>query len=191
MQRHLRVAMLLVLAFPPLAADASEARRVNLERKLEEHQQRLAEAQSDRERFYPLNDIAKLSFELGDHSTAERFARKALVSARDYPNDWNYGNAIHDGHMVLGRVALVRGGRKEAKSRLLLAGETLGSPQLGSFGPNVSLARDLLDAGELETVLEYLRLCKLFWNSERRRLDEWIVTLEQGGRPDFGANLRY
>ena len=191
MQRHVRLALVLVLAVPPLAADASEATHADLERGLEKHQQRLAEAQSDRERFYPLNDIAKLSFELGDHGTAERFARETLAVARDYPDDWNYGNAIHDGHMVLGRVALVRGDRKEAKGRLLLAGKTQGSPQLGSFGPNVSLARDLLDAGELETVLEYFWLCKLFWNSERRRLDEWIVTVEQGGRPDFGANLQF
>ena len=190
MRRPVGLVLLLALVLLPLAADASEATG-DLERRLGKYRQRLAEAQSDRERFYPLNDIAKLSFELGDHGTAERFARETLAVARDYPDDWNYGNAIHDGHMVLGRVALVRGDRKEAKGRLLLAGKTQGSPQLGSFGPNVSLARDLLDAGELETVLEYVRLCKLFWNSDRRPLDEWIVTLEQGSRPDFGANLHY
>ena len=190
MQPPLRPFLLLVLALAPLAY-ASAATHADLELRLEKFQQRLADAQSDRERFYPMNAIAKLSFELGDHGAAEQFARKALTVARDYPEDWNYGNAIHDGHMVLGRVALARGDRKEAKSRLLLAGQTPGSPQLGSFGPNVSLARDLFDAGERETVLEYFRLCRLFWKSERRPLEEWIVALERGGRPDFGNNLRY
>ena len=190
MQRLVCLALPLVLALAPLVY-ASETPHANLELKLEKYQQRLADAQSERERFYPLNDIAKLSFELGDHDAAERFARMALTVARDYTDDWNYGNAIHDGHMVLGRVALARGKREEAKRRLLLAGQTPGSPQLGSFGPNVSLARDMLDAGELETVLEYFRLCKLFWKSERRPLEKWLVTLEQGGRPDFDNNLLY
>jgi hypothetical protein len=191
MQRCVRIALLIFFVVPILAATDAESRRAYLESRLEEYRQRLADAQSDQQRFYPLNDIAKLSFELGDHGTAERFAREALAVAPDYRDDWNYGNAIHDGHMVLGRVALARGDLHEAKRRLLRAGRTPGSPQLVSFGPNVSLARDLLDVGERETVLEYLRLCRAFWKSERRPLDEWIVILEHGERPDFGSNLYY
>jgi tetratricopeptide (TPR) repeat protein len=191
MQRHACLAMLVILAFSTSVIPSAEPDHERLELRLEKYLQRLAEAQSDRDRFYPLNEIAKLSFELGDHKRAERFARKALAAAKDYPDDWNYGNAIHDGHMVLGRIALARGNRIEARDHLLLAGQTRGSPQLGSFGPNVSLARDLLEIGERETVLEYFRLCRIFWKSEIRPLDGWIATVEQGGQPDFGANLSF
>ena len=40
-------------------------------------------------------------------------------------------------------------------------------------------------------MLEYFRLCREFWDSERRPLDKWIVIVEQGGRPEFGANLYF
>lgn len=191
MPRYICLVLLSCLLFPAFAADDPEERRARLEYKLEKYQDRLAYAQSDEERFYPLNDIAKLSFELDDLEAAERFAQQALAVAREFPDDWNYGNAIHDGNMVLGRLALARGDVDEARSRLLRAGRTPGSPQLDTFGPNVSLARDLLDVGERETVLEYFRLCREFWDSERRPLDRWVVIVEQGGRPEFGANLYF
>jgi hypothetical protein len=38
-------------------------------------------------------------------------------------------------------------------------------------------------------VIEYLKLCKKFW--KRPKIDAWITTIENGGTPDFGANLRY
>jgi hypothetical protein len=45
---------------------------------------------------------------------------------------------------------------EEAKKQLLLAGKTPSSPQLNSFGPNMILAKELLDKGEKDTVLHYL-----------------------------------
>ena len=62
---------------------------------------------------------------------------------------------------------------------------------LGSFGPNMSLAKDLLAKGEQETVLEYLELCRKFWGLNRGKLDEWVKDIEAGRMPEFGANLIY
>ena len=104
-------------------------------------------------------------------------------------NDWNTGNAIHHGNLVLGRLALQAGDNDKAKSHLLKAGKTSGSPQLNSFGPNMTLAKELLDKGEKEVVLEFFQLCAKFWKSDK--LDQWIAIVKDGGIPSFGGNLLY
>jgi len=99
--------------------------------------------------------------------------------------------AEDDGHMVLGRVALKRGDVETAKRELLLAGATPGSPQLDSFGPNMSLAKDLLEKKQADTVIEYFALCGKFWKLEDGNLKRWSVLAKAGEMPDFGANLVY
>jgi len=78
-----------------------------------------------------------------------------------------------------------------AERELLLAGATPGSPQLDSFGPNMSLAKDLLEHKQSDTVVEYFRLCAKFWDLERGSLKRWSVLAKAGEMPDFGANLLY
>ena len=76
----------------------------------------------------------------------------------------------------------------EAKKCLLESGRTLGSPQLNSFGPTMVLAKELLEQGERDAVLEYLHLCPKFWKSEtaESRLDQWSQAIKEGMVPDFG-----
>ena len=62
---------------------------------------------------------------------------------------------------------------------------------MDTFGPNMSLARDLLEQGEKGVVLEYFELCRNFWKMHRGRLDAWATTVNDGGMPDFGGNLLY
>jgi hypothetical protein len=126
---------------------------------------RFESAATDDERFATLVTLAKGAFELGTLDEAETRAHEALALASTLRNNWNYGNAIHDGHSVLGRVALAKGDVSAAKDHLLKAGRTPGSPQLNSFGPNVSLARDLLLTGK----------CRLWWNTSAfvRRFGRW------------------
>jgi len=71
---------------------------------------------------------------------------------------------------MLGRVALVQGDIDTAESELLAAARVPGSPQLASFGPNMQLAFELLQAGRREAVLEYFRLCGDFWEMSRSQL---------------------
>ena len=80
-----------------------------------------------------------------------------------------------------------------AAAHLLDAGRTPGSPVLGSFGPNMTLAQKLLERGERDVVLEYLLLCRDFWKmgAEDGRLDRWSLVVRNGGIPDFRANLVY
>lgn len=64
-----------------------------------------------------------------------------------------------------------------------------GAPTLNSFGPNMSLAKELLERGEREVVLEFFELCRTFWECEEGRLDTWSDDVRRGEIPNFGANL--
>jgi hypothetical protein len=54
----------------------------------------------------------------------------------------------------------------------------------------MSLARDLLAAKEIDTVLQYFQLCARFWD-RRDSLELWSSQAKAGQMPDFGANLVY
>ena len=98
---------------------------------------------------------------------------------------------LHKANIVLGRLALSDGDVKEAEFRLLEAGRTPGSPQLNSFGPNMQLAHELLSLGRRDAVRSYFQLCAAFWDMGAQQLGEWTSIVDDGGIPDFGANLDY
>jgi tetratricopeptide (TPR) repeat protein len=153
--------------------------------------EKLAEAKTDQQRFYTLREAAKQSFVMGKMEDAKIYANKLLELLPRFTNDWNYGNAVHDANLVLGRIAVKEGRMEDAKRHLLEAGKSRGSPQLNSFGPNMSLAKDLVEKGEREVVQEYFELCHKFWQMDNGRLDQWSQVVKSGKTPDFGANLVY
>lgn len=108
-----------------------------------------------------------------------------------FPSDWNYGNAVQDGNLVLGRIAVKEGRITQAKEHLIAAGNSPGSPQMNSFGPDLSLAKDLLAKGERDVVIQYLELCRRFWKLHEGRLDRWIREIGDGKVPDFGPASDY
>lgn len=137
-----------------------------------------------------LSDLAKTALAADQLTNARKYAEIALQVAS---SDADYGNRIHHGNLVLGRIALREDNIEEAKTRLIAAGKTPGSPNLNSFGPNMALAQELLEKGEREIVLEYFRLCSKFWELEQAKdqLDKWTVLVNGGRIPEFGANLGY
>jgi len=136
-----------------------------------------------------LGEAAKAAAWTGRYDEAERYAGELKSLASNYESDWNYGNAVHDYNTALGYVNLKRGNRKAAVRYLLESGKTPGSPQLNSFGPNMSLANALLLEGEKKVVVSYFDLCKDFW--PRKELSDWRKTASKGEIPDFGANMVY
>lgn len=137
-----------------------------------------------------LEELATVAAYAGDLAKAEQYAKEALERAVEPGGaGWNYGNAVHHGNLVLGLVALKKDDLNTAEKHLLKAGETSGSPQLNSFGPNMYLAQELLKQGRQATVIQYLKLCKKFWSNPSA--DRWIADIEAGRKPDFGGNLRY
>jgi hypothetical protein len=151
----------------------------------------LTNATTDEDRFHALDDAAKQSFVLGKTDDARRYADQLVALLPQFPHDWTYGNAVQDGNLVLGRLAVRKGRIDDAKHCLLAAGNSPGSPQMNSFGPNMSLANDLLAKGERDTVLEYFELCRGFWKMDWGKLDKWSKDVRAGDAPDFGANLVY
>lgn len=136
-----------------------------------------------------LTSIGKVAFAAGQMDQAKKYGAKMLEPGDE--KSWNYGNKFYHGHHLLGRIALAAGNVQEAKNRLLEAAQTPGSPQLGSFGPNMTLANELLKAGEKEVVVEYFELCGEFWDMGAERLATWKEEVENGKQPDFGSNLNY
>ena len=88
-------------------------------------------------------------------------------------------------------MAFDAGDIKEAKRFLLEAGKTPGSAQLNTFGPNMFLAKNLLEMKEREVVFEYFELCAKFWKRNNGRLEQWKNNVLKEEMPDFGANLAY
>ncbi len=144
----------------------------------------------DSRQFYMLDEVTKAAAHAGAFDKAAGYAKDLLRESAKNPDDPNYGNALHDANTVLGRVALRQGDIKKAGMLLLEAGRTPGSTQLNSFGPDMTLARELLEKGERDVVLQYFVLCRRFWASGSQQLDAWAKTVREGGIPKFGANLR-
>jgi hypothetical protein len=151
----------------------------------------LARATTDEQRFYTLGRAAKESFQVGKMEDARNYAMELQALLPKFEGNWNYGNAVHDANLVLGRIALSEKRMDDARRYLIQAGNTPGSTQLDCFGPNMSLARDMLAKGEGETVLQYFELCRKFWKADDGQLDEWRNEVKAGRIPNFGANLVY
>lgn len=178
-------------------------------------------AQSAAKDFYALTRAAPVAYKAGNIAEATTLAKALLADAPQFKADWNYANAVHVGHLILGRAALASGDVKEAKRQLLASAEEFGagvsvqpendsggtpkssfgaavyrrpyksSPQMDTFGPDMQLAKELLEKGEKETVIKYLDLCSAFWNKEFSKVDSWKSVIERGEMPDFGPNLIY
>jgi tetratricopeptide (TPR) repeat protein len=135
--------------------------------------------------FYALPQAAIAAFRLEEFARANELAEKALALSPKYKDDWNYGNALHFAHTVLGLLALKANDLLTAKNELLEAGATPGSPQLDTFGPTMQLAKDLLRRGESEVVLDYLQRCRSFWKMGTVWLDLWEQKVRVGDVPNF------
>jgi len=143
----------------------------------------------DEKKYYQLEKMAKIAFEAGYLDKANEHAQELLKQASIRPRDWNYGNAVYSGNSVLGRIALRNDKVQEAKDYLIKAGETPGSPGLDISGPNMILAKELLEKNEKEAVIKFFTLCSKFWTKGQDRLNLWIANINEGKIPDLEATF--
>ena len=134
--------------------------------------------------------LVKAAFAAGDYARAAGYADEALNAAKQGVFWWT-GDAIHQANIVLGCLALRKGDVEEAKRALIAAGKVPATSNLAGPGPNMQLAKDLLERGETATVVQYLEECRNFWEGNHGKLAEWIVLIKAGLKPDFGPNLNY
>ena len=173
---------------------ASEARRRSKGRNQDSFlraKEELDAATGEMDRWIALTDYVLVAVDRIPNNEVVTLANELLATAQAFSDSWNFGNAIHKGHLALGRVDLREGRVTQAHVHLLEAGRTPGSPQLDSFGPNMILAKELLERGETEIVLEYFQLCRKFWRMKFFVLRGWTADVRGGQIPDFGPNLLY
>jgi hypothetical protein len=145
----------------------------------------LSDSLTDEQAFVHLPRAAVGAFHLERFSDAKVFAERAISLAPVFRTDWNYGNAVHLGHTVLGLLALREGDVDLAADELRKSGDTPGSPQLNTFGPTMQLAKELLQAGHIAPVLSYLKQCRGFWRMGSTWLDLWESEVSSGHIPNF------
>ncbi len=137
---------------------------------------------TEKDHYHRLGRVAEAAWRAQHPDQARQMALQWIETCQKELS-WNTGNAIHDGHQLLGLVALDQGNLVTAVAELAAAGTTTGSPQLNSFGPDFRLARALLERGRRTEVAAYLRQVGTFWN--KPQVDAWIAELERGGKPNL------
>jgi hypothetical protein len=163
-------------------------------------EEKKAELEQSRDRVLRLEHLgvaAKAALEAGLNEEAQSYAEQAIAIAAE-PRFKNAvrntfessfaGDAVSLGNLVLGRLALARGDVEAAENYLLLSGQIKdGQPVF--WGPNMTLARELLKRHRPEAVLKFLEECSHFWQNADPRIQRWAATIRSGKIPDFGGNL--
>jgi tetratricopeptide (TPR) repeat protein len=124
--------------------------------------------------------VAKAAFDAGEIHKARFYAEELIARGRQpweintRNNNFVRGRFLHQGNLILGRLALAEGDREEAKRRLMLA-----------------ITPHLLHAGERDCVVQFFQQCAPLWITGRDVLARWIADVQNGKMPNFGANLTY
>lgn len=125
----------------------------------------------------PIGDAALLC---GEIELARRSAEELL---KERPPRKPRASEIHEGNILLGQIALTEGNVAAAKTHLSLAAKLKITEEDGWLEPDHKLAADLLEKGERDAVLTYLKDCRVFWKEGRKRTDRWSKLIREGGTP--------
>ena len=150
-------------------AESDDDRRTLGRDALAEYESALGLEKSPLRRYGLQVRLGEAAYEAEEYARAAEAAARVLAEAPDFEATFQFGNGIHRGNIVLGRVALATGDVAVARDHLAAAGATPGSPQLNSFGPDFVLAAALLARGERDAVVAYLDACKRFGRAQRPR----------------------
>ena len=147
----------------------------------------------------PTHSAIELQFD-----TASAYRARDLTAFEQRMDHWlqhtirngrgrNYGQALHMYHTYRGLFALEADRVEEAKLHLLQSAGIPRSPVVFAFGPNMLLAKQLLERGERLVLYQFFSLCKLCWWFPLRwyRVAQWRGAMLRGELPGFGGNLYY
>jgi hypothetical protein len=116
-------------------------------------------------------------FDAGEDQAAERDSRRLLEIAKNNPNAYSVAET------VLGRIAAAKRDLNGAKGHLM-ASVTVPIKN-ASFQPNMTLAQDLYDAGEKDTVIQFLEASRAVWKFDRGRIDRMISFVKKAPSADL------
>jgi tetratricopeptide (TPR) repeat protein len=123
-------------------------------------------------------DMAEAAFKVGDFPGAAQFA-KIYLRGKDR-------TALQRANTILGRVALRTGDLNSAKRYLLDSSGPESGKEVSLAGPTMVLAKELLEQGEHDIVLQYLENCLQLWPRGEDVLQIWIADIQHGKTPNFG-----
>jgi hypothetical protein len=152
---------------------------------LEEEEKALSLSTEEFERFDSLQRLPFRAYAAGKMEKAQTYANQVLEASGNFKDSkWLYSLTVHRAHIVLGLVAVGRDQLKLAGEELIKSTEIdVPDPKLPWV--DLRLADALLDRGERQVVLEYLKACEGPWESGRESLQLWSATIRHGRRPDF------
>ena len=127
-------------------------------RALAELERSLAQVREESSRFAALVGLPRIALQAGDLEKARRYAEELLAAGPAQKDAASRGLAHYEGSIVLGWVALLLGHAATAKAWLIWAVTPAGRETrfiFGPRGPDLSLAKALLDRGERQAFLDF------------------------------------
>lgn len=161
------------------------SRRAAAARSFAEYEKAIACKSEESGRYWILPRIANAAFEAGELEKARAFATDLLLLAEQPGDFYQDGPAIFNGNLILGRLALKSGNIAEAKRRLVESAKWPDPPSGRYYQPNLTLAKEVLERDERDSVVEFLHLCTSFWQTDDHRTEKWIYEIRNGKTPDF------
>src|SRR5688500_2094244 len=94
------------VALAPQTPRASDGGQISPSEALNRYEKLLQETTEARSRFYLTTKAAPTALAAGETEKAKTYALALLQQAATLQDDWNYGNAVQVGNLVLGLIAL-------------------------------------------------------------------------------------
>ena len=149
------------------------------ERALEEYRRVLELTKNPAARMALSGEMADAAFKIGDFPAAAQLANIYLKS----PDR----TAVQRANTILGRVALRTGDIAGAKQYLLDSADDGAARDIAFSGPTLVLAKEMIEHGERDAVVEYLEHCLVLWPRGESVLRIWIADIKNGKTPKFGG----
>jgi tetratricopeptide (TPR) repeat protein len=150
------------------------------ERAVEEYRRVLELTKNPAARLALSGEMADAAFKIGDFPAAAQLA-KIYLDSSDRP-------AVQRANTILGRVALRTGDIANAKQYLLDSAADGAARDIAFSGPTLVLAKEMIDHGERDVVVEYLEHCLVLWPRGESVLRIWIADIKNGKTPKFGGS---
>ena len=142
------------------------------------------ELEDEADRYFKMPRAGVAAYMLGSYDKARDLAEEMKALPSEYARSWNDGNLIYYSNWISGMLELDAGFVQASKHYLVLSGECGGSPQLNSFGPNMRLAKRLLNEGEADVFLAFLDSIEIFWKSGGNWITVWRSQIANNRMPN-------
>ena len=120
--------------------------------------------QVQQKKFLQANTVLAARFDQPE--TARNYIQQYENLRNALPVSQQSGDALHQINIAKGWLALRDADDKSAIHFLIESTKVKGSPLLSSFGPDMTMVRELYKRGKIQATLDYLTLSESFWKSD-------------------------